>query len=98
MKSWYKLCQHLDNVEKMDLDDRELSRAIRDTIISEQDAVKQYEVIVDSTSNEKVKKVLQDIANEERVHVGELTELLVILKKEEENFLEEGRKEVRDME
>jgi rubrerythrin len=87
--------QKLDNVKELDtLSDRELARAIRDAIIAEQDAVKQYEVIADSTSNEKAKKVLQDISDEEKIHVGELLELLKGIDSSDDNFLEEGRKEV----
>jgi len=95
---WYKIAQHLDNVETMDFDDRELTRALRDAIIAEEDAIKQYEVVVDSTDNEKVKRVLQDIANEERVHVGELIELLASLLEDEDDLIEEGRKEVKEIE
>ena len=76
--------------------DRELTRAIRDAIIAELEAVKQYETVVDATSNDKVKKVLQDIANEEKVHVGELQKLLADLLPDEKEHLEKGEKEVED--
>ena len=55
--------------------DRELTRAIRDAIVAEEGAIKQYETVVDATENAMVKEVLQDIANEEKVHVGELQKL-----------------------
>ena len=97
IKSWYRAAQNLDNVEKIDLDERELTRAIRDAIISEQSAIKQYEVIVDSTDDESVKKVLQNIANEELVHVGELMRLLShLIGQEEDDFIDDGRKEAKD--
>lgn len=96
MRNWYKTAQHLDNVEKMNLDDREVTRAIRDAIIAEEGAINQYETIVDSTNNELVKKVLQEIADEERVHVGELIELLESLLDDEEELINEGRGEVKD--
>jgi rubrerythrin len=76
--------------------DRELTRAIRDAIIAEEGAIKQYETVVDATSNKDVKKTLQDIADEEKVHVGELQKLLSILLPDEEKLLEEGAKEVED--
>ena len=89
--------QHLDNVKKLDtLSNRELTRALRDAIIAEETAVNQYEVIVDSTSNKKVKSVLQEIADEERVHVGELQTLLNELLPDEEDLLDDGKKEVED--
>lgn len=103
-KDWLKIgekfnkkSQNLDLVKKLDtLDDRELTRAIRDAIMAELGAIKQYEVVVDSTSNEKVKKVLQEISDEERVHVGELQELLKVLLKDEQKLLDDGKKEVED--
>ena len=74
----------------------ELTRAIRDAIIAEEGAIKQYEVVVDATENEIAKKVLQDIANEEKVHVGELQKLLNDMLPDEKEKLEEGAKEVED--
>ena len=92
-----KTAQHLLNVVTLDkLDDRELSRALRDAIISEEEAIKQYEAIADSTDNSKIKSVLQEIADEEKVHVGELQTLLQTLSKNEESFLEKGEEEVND--
>jgi rubrerythrin len=76
--------------------ERELTRALRDAIIAEENAIKQYEVVVDATDNEDVKKVLQDIANEEKVHVGELQKLLDDLLPDEKEFLEEGANEVEE--
>lgn len=94
---WHVEAQHLQNVKKLEkLDDRELTRAIRDAIIAEEDAVKQYETVSDSTDNTSVKAVLQEIANEEKVHVGELQKLLNNMLKDEEGFLEEGAKEVEE--
>lgn len=93
-----KTTQHLENVETREtFDDREVARAIRDAIIAEEDAVKQYEVIVDSSDNKLVKKVLQDIANEEKVHVGELQKLLNLLLKDEKSFIQEGMDEVKEI-
>ena len=96
MNNWYKVSQHLDNVEQIELDDRSVTRAIRDAIIAEEGAINQYETVVDSTDNEMVKDVLQSIANEERVHVGELMELLSKLLDDEDKLLEDGRKEVEN--
>jgi len=94
-EDWYKEAQKLENVEeKPTFTERELVRAIRDAIIGEEGAINQYETIVDSTKNQKVAEVLQGIADEEKVHVGELQRLLNILLKDEEEFLEEGAQEV----
>ena len=92
-----KTAQKLEVVEKIDiLDKNALTRAIRDAINAENDAIKQYEVIAEASPVEKVRDVLQDIANEEKVHVGELQEILRMLLKDEQDFLDEGAKEVQD--
>ena len=89
--------QHLENVKSIGpLTERELTRAIRDAIIAEEDAIKQYETVVDSTDNETVKAVLQDIADEEKVHIGELQRLLKGILPDEQGFLDEGADEVED--
>lgn len=92
-----KEAQELQNVKTPEeLTDRELTRAVRDAIIAEEGAIKQYEAIVDATDNEDAKKVLTHIADEERVHVGELQKLLDILLPDEKDMLEEGREEVEE--
>jgi rubrerythrin len=94
--NWYRVAQNLENVESLEtLTDRELTRALRDAIIAEESAIKQYEAVADSTDNERVTRVLQDIANEERVHVGELMQLLAELLDDEDDFIEEGREEIK---
>lgn len=90
-----KISQNLETVKTLPkLTDREVTRAIRDAIIAEEGAIKQYEVVADSTDNGQVKKTLQSIADEEKVHVGELQKLLSILLSDEQEFLDEGAKEV----
>jgi len=79
------------------LDDREISRALRLAIAAELDAVHLYELIVDSSNDNDLKKVLQSISDEEKVHAGELQELLKKFDKDDEKFLEEGKKEVQDI-
>ena len=97
--SFPKEAQTLENVKTLDpLTDREVIRAIRDAIIAEEGAINQYETVVDSTTNEEIKKVLQEIADEEKVHVGELQALLNKYLPDEEGLLEEGAKEVEEAE
>lgn len=92
-----KEAQNLEVVKTPEkLTDRELTRAIRDAIMAEEGAIKQYESVVDATDNAATKKVLQAIADEEKVHVGELQKLLSILLKDEQGFLDDGAKEVED--
>ena len=92
-----KKAQNLEVVKTPEkFTERELTRALRDAIIAEEVAIKQYETVVDATDNELVKKVLQEIADEERVHVGEIQKLLNDMLKDETKLLEEGEKEVQD--
>lgn len=75
----------------------ELIRAIRLNIAAEQEAVHLYMAHADATDHPLAKKVLIDIANEERVHVGEFERLLEILTGDEAKWLAEGRAEVDKM-
>lgn len=79
------------------LTDSELVRALRLNIAAEQEAVHLYMAHADATDNELAKKVLIDIANEERVHAGEFQRLISILAKDEDAFLAEGAEEVDEM-
>jgi len=76
---------------------RELTRALRLNIAAEEEATHLYEAHADATDNELAKKVLQDIADEERVHVGEFQRLLDILLEDERALLDEGAQEVDEM-
>lgn len=90
-----KVSEDLGNVKTLEkLDRREVTRALREAIISEEQAINQYETIADSTGDSQIRDVVQDIANEEKVHVGELQGLLVKLLDDEQEFLDEGSSEV----
>lgn len=75
----------------------ELIRAIRLDLAAEHEAVHLYMAHADATDHPLAKKVLTDIANEERVHAGEFSRLLAILTGDEEKWLAEGAKEVEEM-
>ena len=79
------------------LNDRELARAIRMALAAEEEAVHMYEAMADASDNALAAKVLQDIADEERVHAGEFQELLRILLPDEQQMLQKGTEEVREM-
>jgi rubrerythrin len=83
-------------VMEQDFTDREITRAIRQALAAEEEAIHLYETIADSTDNEMVVETLQDIADEEKVHVGELQALLNELLEDEEELLEEGKDEFMD--
>lgn len=76
---------------------RELTRGLRMMLAAEEEAVHLYESLADATDNELARAVLQDIADEERVHVGEFQRLLSILLPDEDGFLAEGAQEVDEM-
>ena len=101
--NWYKkAAEFIDPFKGMTPDrkmnDRELTRAIRMSLSAEEEATHLYEAIADATDNEIVKKVMQDVANEEKIHVGEFQELLNKLLSDEKEFLDEGSKEVEKIE
>jgi rubrerythrin len=75
----------------------ELIRAIRLNLAAEEEAVHLYLAHADATDHPLAKKVLVDIANEERVHAGEFLRLLEILTGDEGEFMTQGAKEVDDM-
>lgn len=75
----------------------ELLRAIRFSIAAEYEAIQIYMQIHDSIDDEVAKKVLADVANEEKEHVGEFLRLLKHLNPQEEEFYKEGAEEVEEM-
>jgi len=75
----------------------ELVRAIRLNLAAEHEAVHLYMAHADATDHPLAKKVLVDIANEERVHAGEFSRLLEILTGDEDKWLAEGAEEVDEM-
>lgn len=79
------------------LTDSELLRALRLNLAAEHEAVHAYMAHADATDNELARKVLIDIANEERVHAGEFQRLICILAKDEEALLAKGAAEVDEM-
>lgn len=84
-------------VPERKLSDRELVRALRLSLAAEEEAIHLYEALADATNNPLAKEVLQDIADEEKVHAGEFQRLLNILLPDEEEFLAEGAEEVDEM-
>jgi hypothetical protein len=71
--------------------------ALRDAIIAEHDAIKLYEQMADRTKDEKLKKLLLSIAEEEKVHVGELEARLNEMDSENESSTGDGKQEATDL-
>jgi len=83
------------NLEKVGKDlDKEILRA---GIIAELDAINLYEQMAVMTKNELIKKMLLDIAKEEKTHMGEFQTLLLKEDKEQVKELEAGKKEVIEL-
>ena len=78
------------------LTDTELIRAIRFMIAAEYEAIQLYMQLAESTDNKLAVAVLEDIANEERVHAGEFLRLLYELAPDEEKFYAKGADEVEE--
>jgi len=84
-------------VPERKLTKEELIRAIRMDLAAEEEAVHVYMAHAEATDDPLVKKVLMDIANEERVHAGEFLRLLQILTGDENEYLRKGAEEVDEM-
>lgn len=75
----------------------EIIDALRLAIVAELDAINLYSQFARSIDDEKVKKVFEDIAKEEKTHVGEFLALLKMLDPEQVRELEAGEKEVKEL-
>jgi rubrerythrin len=72
----------------------ELIRAIRFSVSAEYEAIQLYTQLAESITDRLSKEVLIDIANEEKVHVGEFLRLLHHLAPDENAFYAKGAGEV----
>jgi rubrerythrin len=84
------------NVERK-LTKEELIQAIRLDIASELEAIYIYDAHVQATDDVTAKKVISDIRDEEKVHVGELMTLLRALDPKELELFTSGEAEVKKM-
>jgi rubrerythrin len=83
----------LENVKKGDAD-KEILRA---GIIAELDAINLYEQMAAMTKNDDIKRILLDIAKEEKTHVGEFLTLLLGKDREQGVELEKGKEEIEEL-
>lgn len=88
-----KIPIHLDRIKKEDLD-KEILRA---AMIAELDAINLYEEMGGMTQDKNLRKLLLDVAREEKTHVGEFQTLLLRKDQQQRNELEEGEKEVEEL-
>mgnify|MGYP001035980800 CR=1 FL=1 len=66
-------------------------------MIAELDAINLYEQLAANTTDVHIKKVLLDIAREEKEHVGEFKALLHSIDKEQTQMEDNGAKEVEEL-
>lgn len=66
-------------------------------VIAELDAISLYEQLAAKAEKPLIKKVLAEIAKEEKTHVGEFQALLLELDKEQSAELAAGKKEVEEL-
>jgi rubrerythrin len=83
----------LQKVKKGGLD-KEILRA---AIIAELDAINLYEQMADMTQSKKIRKLLLDVAREEKTHVGEFQTILLREDHQQQDELEKGKKEVKQL-
>lgn len=82
----------LKNVSEGEVD-KEILRA---GIIAELDAINLYEQMAALTKNENIKRVLMDVAKEEKTHIGEFQSLLLEFDAQQKQELEAGAKEAEE--
>jgi len=83
----------IGRIKKEDLD----KEILRVAIIAELDAINLYEQMADLTQDGNVKKLLLDVAREEKTHVGEFQTLLLSKDSQQKSELQEGEKEVKEL-
>ncbi len=87
-----KISLQLGKIKKEDID-KEILRA---GIMAELDAISLYEQLAAMTGKEEIRKILLDIAREEKTHVGEFQTLLLLEDPEQAEELRAGEREVRE--
>jgi len=88
-----KIPINLDKIKPENID----KEIIRAALIAELDAINLYEEMAALAKDESIKKVLLDVAKEEKEHVGEFQTLLLMFDKEQVEELEEGKEEVEEL-
>ena len=88
-----KIPIHIEKLRKEDLD-KEILRA---AIIAELDAINLYEQMAYMSQNKNIRKLLLDVAKEEKTHVGEFQTLLLAEDPQQKDELEEGKREVKEL-
>jgi rubrerythrin len=83
----------ISQVKKEDRD----KEILRLAIVAELDAVNLYEQMAGAVEDEHSKIILNEVAGEEKTHIGEFQSLLLRIDQEQERELANGDKEVEDI-
>lgn len=75
------------------LDDQEVQNVLRLSLSAEEDATQLYETISKKLKDENFRKLFQDVADEEKVHVGEFEALLDMVDPTNKELTEKGKEE-----
>lgn len=75
---------------------QELISAIRLALCAEEEAIHLYDSIAEYSSDDRVKKIMKDVADEEQVHVGEFQKLLDLIEDDEVEKVEQGEEEAEE--
>ena len=70
---------------------------LRGAIIAELDAINLYEQMAALTDDDEIRKVLLDIAREEKTHVGEFQTMLLRLDAEQVSEMEHAKEEIKEL-
>lgn len=79
------------------LSKEEVAEALRLSIIAELDAINLYLQLARAIDDERYRRVFEDIAKEEKTHVGEFLALLKTLDAEQVEELAKGAREVKEL-
>ncbi len=71
----------------------ELARALRFSIAAEYEAIQIYEQIMESIDNPRVRAIIQDVIQEEKVHAGQFIDALFEIDPEESKAYDKGVEE-----
>ena len=70
---------------------------MRTAIVAELGAISLYEQLAAQTENVDVKKVLSDVAREEKTHFGEFQEMLLRIDEEQVKESDKAKGEVKEL-
>ena len=84
---------NVDKLKREDLD----KEILRVGLIAELDAINLYEQLAAMTKDLNIRKVLLDIAKEEKTHAGEFLAMLLERDAEQVEELEAGKREVEEL-